>query len=90
MKASMRSSLSVTACSRLSTSRMVRSRVRARDTTAAGDVFHGALCVALAEGREEAAAMGWANAAAAIKCANGLGALGAPRRAEVEAMLGDA
>jgi len=65
-------------------------RVRARDTTAAGDVFHGALCVALAEGREETAAMGWANAAAAIKCANGLGALGAPRRAEVQALLGDA
>ncbi len=57
------------------------------DTLAAGDVFHGAYALALAEGREVAAAMAFASAAAAIKCARSGGRKGAPTRKEVEAFL---
>lgn len=57
------------------------------DTTAAGDVFHAALGVALAEGREAAEALRFASAAAALKCLRPGGVDGAPRRAEVEALL---
>jgi sulfofructose kinase len=42
--------------------------IRPIDTLAAGDVFHGAFALALAEGREEIFAMRFAAAAAAIKC----------------------
>ncbi len=62
--------------------------VRPRDTTAAGDVFHGALAVALAEGRTAADAVVFASAAAALKCERGLGALGAPTRDELETWNG--
>ncbi|HWF93793.1 MAG TPA: PfkB family carbohydrate kinase [Xanthobacteraceae bacterium] len=55
------------------------------DTLAAGDVFHGAFALALAEGREETDAMRFAAAAAAIKCTRFGGITGAPGRAEVEA-----
>jgi ribokinase len=41
-------------------------RVTAADTTAAGDVFNGALAVALAEGRPMVMAAQFANAAAAL------------------------
>jgi sulfofructose kinase len=58
--------------------------VRPRDTTAAGDVFHGALTLALAEGQDEDGAVRFASAAAALKCERGLGALGAPTRHELE------
>jgi sugar/nucleoside kinase (ribokinase family) len=57
------------------------------DTLAAGDVFHGAFALALAEGLEETAAMRFAAAAAAIKCTRFGGITGAPGRAEVEAFL---
>ena len=57
------------------------------DTTAAGDVFHGALGVALAEGQADAAALRFAAAAAALKCLRPRGAHGAPSRAEVETLL---
>jgi sulfofructose kinase len=57
------------------------------DTTAAGDVFHGALGVALAEGREPETALRFASAAAALKCLRPGGTRGAPARAEVEALL---
>jgi sulfofructose kinase len=57
------------------------------DTLAAGDVFHGAFVLALAEGREEADAIRFAAAAAAIKCTRFGGITGAPGRAEVEAFL---
>jgi sugar/nucleoside kinase (ribokinase family) len=56
------------------------------DTLAAGDVFHGAFALALAEGREETDAMRFAAAAAAIKCTRFGGISGAPGRAEVEAL----
>ena len=40
--------------------------VKAVDTTAAGDTYCGALCVALSEGRDIVAAAGFATAASAI------------------------
>jgi sulfofructose kinase len=57
------------------------------DTTAAGDVFHGALGVALAEGQADADALRFAAAAAALKCLRPRGVDGAPMRAEVESLL---
>jgi sulfofructose kinase len=61
--------------------------VDAVDTLAAGDVFHGAFALALAEGRAEHDALRFAAAAAAIKCTRFGGGAGAPERAEVEALL---
>ena len=57
------------------------------DTLAAGDVFHGAFTLTLAEGRAIVAAMRFAAAAAGLKCTRFGGATGAPRRHEVEALL---
>jgi sulfofructose kinase len=57
------------------------------DTLAAGDVFHGAFTLTLAEGRGIAEAMRFAAAAAGLKCTRFGGATGAPRRHEVEALL---
>ncbi len=62
-------------------------RVTAIDTLAAGDVFHGAFTLMLAEGRSEPEAIRFASAAAAIKCTRFGGRLGAPTRDEVEALL---
>ena len=64
--------------------------VKAVDTLAAGDVFHGAFLLGLVEGRTMAQTIAFANAAAALKCAQFGGRLGAPTRAEVEAVLGGA
>lgn len=61
--------------------------VRAVDTLGAGDVWHGAFTLALAEGKAIAAAARFANTAAAIKCTRFGGREGAPRRHEVEAAL---
>jgi sulfofructose kinase len=61
--------------------------VQAIDTTGAGDVFHAALAMALAEGRSTAEAVAWACAAAAFKCERGFGAEAAPTRAELDAWL---
>jgi sulfofructose kinase len=63
--------------------------VKALDTTGAGDVFHAALCFALSEldpeasANQERQAIRFACAAAALKCMQRHGALGAPTRAEV-------
>ena len=57
------------------------------DTLAAGDVFHAGFALALAEGRDEVAAMRFGAAAAALKCTRFGGSMGAPRRDEVEAFL---
>lgn len=57
------------------------------DTTAAGDVFHGALGLALAEGADDLDALRFAAAAAALKCTAGPGVRGAPDRQAVEALL---
>jgi len=63
-------------------------RVKAVDTTAAGDVFNGALAVALGEGRTLLEAVRFANAAAAISVTR-LGAQpSAPDRKEIESLSG--
>ncbi len=63
-------------------------KVRPIDTTAAGDVFNGALAVALAEPMALAAALRFASAAAALSVMK-LGAQpSAPTRAEIEKLLG--
>ncbi len=61
--------------------------VKAVDTLGAGDVFHGAFTLALAEGCDVAAAMRFGAAAAGLKCARLGGSSGAPGRAEVETLL---
>jgi sulfofructose kinase len=67
--------------------RLAVPHVAAIDTTAAGDVFHAALALALGEGRTERAAVAFAATAAALKCLSGPGVLGAPRRHAVERAL---
>ncbi len=62
-------------------------RVVAVDTLAAGDVFHGAFALRLAEGADVAEAIGFASVAAALKCRSFGGRLGTPGREEVDAML---
>jgi ribokinase len=63
-------------------------RVEARDTTAAGDVYCGTLCVALVEGKSLREAVRFAGAAAAISVTR-LGAQpSAPAREEIESFLG--
>jgi sugar/nucleoside kinase (ribokinase family) len=59
--------------------------VRAVDTLAAGDTWHGAFTLALGEGSGVEVAARFANIAAALKCTRFGGRLGAPTRAEVEA-----
>jgi sulfofructose kinase len=61
--------------------------VDAVDTLGAGDVWHGAFALALAEGAIETAAVRFASAAAAIKVSRRGGRAGAPSRADVNAML---
>lgn len=63
-------------------------RIAAVDTLAAGDVFHGAFTLALLEGREAADALRFAAAAAGLKCTRFGGSAAAPKRAEVDALLG--
>ncbi len=60
------------------------------DTLGAGDVWHGAFALALAEGQGARAAIRFASAAAAIKCTRFGGRAGAPTRPEVERFLADA
>lgn len=62
-------------------------RVAVVDTLGAGDVFHGAATLGLAEGMDIAAAFRFGAAAAALKCANGHGRDGAPTRATLDAFL---
>lgn len=57
------------------------------DTLGAGDVFHGAFALALAEGQDEEAALGFATAAAALKCTRPGGRAGIPSRAEVDDLV---
>jgi len=67
--------------------RMPAPRVVAIDTLAAGDVWHGAFTLMLADRATIAAAARFANTAAAIKCTRPGGRMGAPRLAEVLARL---
>lgn len=61
--------------------------IRAIDTLAAGDVFHGAYAVAVARGLGVTDAICFASAAAAIKCTRRGGRNGAPQWNEVMAFL---
>lgn len=63
--------------------------VQARDTNGAGDTFHGAYALALAEGRPVLQAARWASAAAALKCRNGSGWGASPDRASVDQLMND-
>ncbi len=62
-------------------------RITAVDTLAAGDVFHGAFALMLAEGRSLEDCIRFANVAAAIKCTVFGGRKGTPSRPAVEALL---
>jgi sulfofructose kinase len=59
--------------------------VAAEETLGAGDVWHAAFTVKLAEGAAEEAAMRFANAAAALKCAGRGGRASYPYREDVDA-----
>ena len=61
--------------------------VEARDTTAAGDVFNGALGVALTEGRDVEKALRFANAAASISVTRQGAQASIPTRKEVDELL---
>jgi len=63
--------------------------VEAVDTLGAGDVWHGAFALALAEGQGEREAIRFASAAAAIKCTRFGGRAGTPRREELDAFLAE-
>jgi sulfofructose kinase len=58
-------------------------KVEARNTTGAGDVFHGAYALAIAEGKDIAEAMRFAAAAGALRAEEGR----TPTRAAVDALL---
>ena len=62
-------------------------KVKAIDSLGAGDAFHGAFTLALAESRALADSLRFASAAAALKCTHFGGGAGAPQRAEVEEFL---
>ena len=64
--------------------RMPAFPVEATNTTGAGDVFHGAYALAMAEGMEVEAAMRFASAAGALRARDGA----TPDRAMVSALLG--
>ena len=64
-------------------------RVPVVDTTAAGDVFCGALAVALTEELDLMRAVAFANAAAALSVTKAGAQPSAPPRAEIDAMLAD-
>lgn len=61
--------------------------VKAVDTTAAGDVFNGALAVALAEGRALREAVRFANAAAALSVTSRGAQPSVPQRKNIEKLL---
>jgi sulfofructose kinase len=50
----------------------------------AGDVWHGAFSVCLAEGKSEREAINFSNVAAAIKCTRFGGQSGIPTRREID------
>nr|WP_275937008.1 ribokinase [Streptomyces nanshensis] len=60
-------------------------RVKAEDTTAAGDTFVGALAVASGEGRAMPEALEWASAAAALSVQRPGASASMPHRAETDA-----
>jgi sulfofructose kinase len=62
-------------------------RVDTVDTLAAGDVWHGAFALALAEGQREREAVRFASAASALKCTRFGGRAGIPTRAEAQRFM---
>ncbi|SCB58697.1 Sugar or nucleoside kinase, ribokinase family [Rhizobium aethiopicum] len=62
-------------------------KVKAVDTLAAGDIFHGAFALAIAEGMPIEETMRLSSMAAALKCQVFGGRIGAPTRADVFAAL---
>lgn len=62
-------------------------KVMAVDTLGAGDVFHGALTLALAERQDWMDALTFASAAAAVKCSRPSGRGSFPTRLEVEQLM---
>lgn len=64
-------------------------RVKVVDTLAAGDVFHGALALACAQGLPIEQGARFACHAASLKCTRFGGRMGCPSRDEVEASLAD-
>jgi len=61
-------------------------RVPVHDSTGAGDVFHGAFALALAEGRDPETALVFAAAASALRCKTGQ----VPHRGPLEELLAEA
>ena len=78
----------VVAVSAAGTIRVPAFRVRPVDTTAAGDVFNGALAVALGEGQPLSDAIRFASAAAALSVTRAGAQPSAPRRAAIRRLLG--
>ncbi|MXQ08341.1 sugar kinase [Alphaproteobacteria bacterium GH1-50] len=64
--------------------------VKAVDTLGAGDIWHGVFALRLGMGDDEVAAIRYANAAAALKCARFGGVKSCPDRAQTEALLSEA
>jgi sulfofructose kinase len=62
-------------------------QVEVVDTLGAGDTWHGAFALALAEGRLEVEAITFANIAASLKCTCRGGRAGVPDRAAVDAYI---
>ena len=62
-------------------------KVQAVDTTAAGDIFNGALCVALSEGKEMVDAIRFASAASSISVTRKGAQASAPYRNEVNRII---
>lgn len=63
--------------------------IDAVDTLGAGDVWHGAFALALAEGSSEREAIRFASATSALKCLTFGGRNGTPRRPQVMAFLAE-
>ncbi|SHF46837.1 PfkB family carbohydrate kinase [Vibrio gazogenes] len=62
-------------------------KVNVVDTTGAGDVFHGALAVAVAEAKQSRESIVFSNTVAALKCTKRGGREGIPTRVEVDQKL---
>ncbi|MCY3725761.1 MAG: PfkB family carbohydrate kinase [Rhodobacteraceae bacterium] len=62
--------------------------IQPQETLGAGDVWHGAFALKLAEGGSEIQAMEFANATAALKCQTTKGRENYPTRQEVETFIG--
>jgi len=63
-------------------------QVEARDTLAAGDVWHGVFTLGLSEGQQEQHAIEYANAAASLKCkGQETGSMAAPNREQTNKLV---